>query len=116
MAATAAASIGAVALQGKSVRAAGQPSLGKPAILGGEKTRKEPFSSWPLVKENDEKAMAATLRSTRWFRGDEKALNVKKFETDYAQLTGAKHCIATNSGTSALVTSMGAMGIGPGTR
>ena len=102
--------------KGNRSAAAGQPSLGKPAILGGEKTRNEPFSSWPLVKENDEEAMAATLRSTRWFRGDEKALNVKKFEEDYAKLTGAKHCIATNSGTSALVASLGAMGDRAGRR
>ena len=58
--------------------------------------------------------MAATLRSRLWFRGDEKAKNVKNFEQAYGQLTGAKHCIGTNSGTSALVATLGALGIGPG--
>ena len=113
MAATAAAGIGAVAIQGKSAPAADATALGKPAILGGEKARKKPFSSWPLVKENDEEAMAATVRSGKWFRS-EGGKRVTAFENAYAQLTGAKHCIATNSGTSALVASLGALGVGPG--
>jgi len=112
IAATAAASIGAVATHGTTARAADTAALGKPAILGGEKTRKKPFSSWPLVEDNDRQAMRTTLDSAKWFRGWGE--NVNKFEEAYAQLTGAKHCLATNSGTSALVASLGALGIGPG--
>lgn len=112
IAATAAAGIGAVAAHGRSAKAAETAAPGKPAILGGEKTRKTPFSSWPLVEDNDREAMRATLDSAKWFRGWGK--NVDKFEEAFAQLTGAKHCLATNSGTSALVATLGALGIGPG--
>jgi len=112
MAATAAAGFGAAAVRGTPVFAAGAAAPGKPAILGGEKARTQPFCSWPLEEDNDAKAMAATLRSTKWNRGV--GQNVKKFEAAYAELMGAKHCIATNSGTSALIASLGAMGIGPG--
>ena len=52
----------------------------------------------------------SVIRSGKWFRGE----NVSAFETAYASLTGAKHCLATANGTSALITSLGALGIGPG--
>src|SRR4029079_3968472 len=39
---------------------------------------------------------------------------VAAFESAYASLTGAKHCLATANGTSALITSLAALGIGPG--
>ena len=42
------------------------------------------------------------------------ARTCRAFETAYASLTGAKHCLATANGTSALITSLGALGIGPG--
>jgi len=38
----------------------------------------------------------------------------RRFEKAYAQLTGAKHCLATSCGTSALTTVLGALDIGPG--
>src|SRR5205814_6462412 len=39
---------------------------------------------------------------------------VANVEEAYAKLTGAKHCLATSCGTSALTTSLGALEIGPG--
>ncbi len=39
---------------------------------------------------------------------------VYQFERDFEDFTGAKHCLAVNSGTSALMASMAALGIGPG--
>ena len=56
--------------------------------------------------------MLDTLRSGKWYRGNGK--NVARFEEAYAQLTGAKTCLATANGTSALFTSLAAMGIEPG--
>ena len=37
-----------------------------------------------------------------------------KFEEEYKKLTGAKHCLATSCGTSALTTVLGALEVGPG--
>ena len=42
------------------------------------------------------------------------ASSVSSFEAAYAELTGAKHCLATANGTSALFASLGALGVGPG--
>ena len=39
---------------------------------------------------------------------------VKRLERDFARATGTAHALALNSGTSALVTGLAAMGIGPG--
>jgi dTDP-4-amino-4,6-dideoxygalactose transaminase len=81
-----------------------------PALLGGTPVRTTPFPSWPVADAREEDALVRVIRSGRWNRGD----NVAAFETEYASLTGAKHCIATANGTSALITSLGALGIGAG--
>ena len=39
---------------------------------------------------------------------------VYQFEREFEAFTGARHCLAVNSGTSALMASMAALGIGPG--
>jgi dTDP-4-amino-4,6-dideoxygalactose transaminase len=84
----------------------------KPALLGGTPVRKRRFASWPVKDAKEDKAILDVLHSGKWFREDGR--QVSTFEEAYAQLTGAKHCIATANGTGALVTAMGAMGIGPG--
>ena len=80
-----------------------------PALLGGTPVRRTPFPSWPVADAREEDALVRVIRSGRWNRGD----NVAAFESAYASLTGAKHCLATANGTSALITSLGALGIGP---
>jgi dTDP-4-amino-4,6-dideoxygalactose transaminase len=84
----------------------------KPALLGGKPLVSEAFPDWPVYDETEEKALQTTLRSGHWFRGSGNA--VAGFENAYAKLTGAKHCLATSCGTSALSTALGALDIGPG--
>jgi dTDP-4-amino-4,6-dideoxygalactose transaminase len=88
------------------------PAGAKLAITGGKPVRTAPFPTWPKVGAVDEKAVLEVLRSGRWFRGWGK--QVEKFEAAYARLTGAAHCLATANGTSALYTSLNAVGVGPG--
>ncbi len=85
---------------------------GKPALLGGSKTRAASFQSWPVAAPEEEKALIATLRSGKWFRGS--GQNVARFEQAYAALTGSPHCLATANGTSALYVSLNALGVEPG--
>ncbi len=99
----------AVGLGGRNAPAAGDEPL---AILGGKPVRRERFSSWPIVEENDEKAWMEVLRKKKWCRIDGDYAN--RFEETWARMMGAKHCIAVANGTSALITSMAALGIGPG--
>ena len=84
----------------------------KPALLGGKPICSERFPAWPVFDETEEKALLETLRSHQWYRGSGKA--VARFEEAYQRLTGAKHCVATSCGTSALYTVLGALEIGPG--
>ncbi len=88
------------------------PSNQTLALLGGKPVRTAPFPSWPRFDKVEEHAWLEVLRSGKWFRGYGK--QVDRFEQAYAQLTGAKHCLATANGTSALFTSLNALGVGPG--
>ena len=87
-------------------------SSGKPALLGGTKSQTGTFPTWPIFDEHDEQAIAAALKSGRW--GRLIGTKVVEFEKTFANLMGAKHCVATSCGTTALATSLGALGIGPG--
>jgi perosamine synthetase len=99
---------------------AGQPASARPAAspsarlaaMGGSPVRTQPFPSWPVIAENDEKAWGEVLRSKKWNRlGGNR---VENFEKSWATRLGAAHCVATANGTSALFTSLNALEIGPG--
>src|SRR5215813_2876682 len=83
----------------------------KPAKLGGKPLCSE-FPGWPVYDQTEEKALLDTLHTGQWFRGSGKA--VAGLEAAYEKLTGAKHCLATASGTAALCTALGALDVGPG--
>jgi dTDP-4-amino-4,6-dideoxygalactose transaminase len=108
--------LGAVSAAASAVGLGGRHAIASadepPAIHGGRPVRREPFSAWPIIGENDEMAWMEVLRKKRWCRlGGEYA---DRFEATWAKLMGAKHCIAVANGTSALITSLAALGIGPG--
>lgn len=84
----------------------------KPALLGGRPVRAEPFPGWPVMDQREDRALLDVLHSGKWFRGH--GGQVSTFESAYARLTGARHCLATANGTSALVTSLAAAGVEPG--
>jgi dTDP-4-amino-4,6-dideoxygalactose transaminase len=65
-----------------------------------------------VFNEVEDNGMLEAVRSGKWNRYDGK--QVLQFEKAYAEKAGAKHCVATNSGTSSLYASLGALGIGPG--
>ena len=81
-----------------------------PALLGGTPVRRGPFSLWPVTGDREENALVRLVHNGKWFRGEQ----VAAFEAAYASLTGAKHCLATANGTSALITSLAVLGVGPG--
>ena len=84
----------------------------KPALLGGKPVRSRPPRDWPIFDEREDKAMLETIHSGKWFRGSGK--KVTGFEEAFAKATGARNCLATNSGTSALFTSLAAVGVSAG--
>ena len=92
------------------VRSLGAQGASRPALLGGTPVRSAPFPSWPIRDDLEARALNAVVTSGRWNRGAE----VERFEAEYARLTGAAHCLATANGTAALITTLTALGVGPG--
>lgn len=84
----------------------------KPAALGGAPLRTEPFPSWPVTDDLEDKALLKVLHSGKWSRGNGSQVN--RFEQEYAQLTGAKHCLAAANGTSALQIALNAIDVQAG--
>jgi len=88
---------------------------GKLAILGGEPVRKnKSWPSWPYCDERIVDSVVKTTRSRIWCRIQSKSGTVPTLEKKFADLIGAKFCVATGSGTQALHTCVEALGIGPG--
>lgn len=84
----------------------------KPAIMGGPMAHPTEFPGWPVIDQTEEKALLDVLHSRNWCRLGSNA--VEEFEAAYGNLSGAKHCLGTSSGTAALSTILGALEIGPG--
>jgi dTDP-4-amino-4,6-dideoxygalactose transaminase len=85
---------------------------GVPALLGGSPVRTAAFPAWPIADAREEEALLGVLRSGKWGRGVGE--QVKQFERAYAALTGARHCLATANGSTALLTSLYALDVGAG--
>ena len=64
----------------------------------------------PVIGDAEIEAAVRVLRSGMVIQGPE----VAAFEQEFAELVGGRHCVAVNSGTSALHLALMAMGIGPG--
>ena len=106
---------GAAALSARRAPAVSPPrplTAGPPAILGGTPVRTTPFPAWPVADGSEERALTEVVRSGQWFRVG--ARHVDRFEAEYARLTGSPHCLATANGTSALILSLQALGVGAG--
>ncbi len=94
-------------------------ALGLPAGTAAEKTAppappKKPAPDWPISDQRDEQALLDVLHSGKWGRTGDGGARVKEFEALFAKRMGAKYCVATSSGTTALLSSLGALNVGPG--
>jgi len=85
---------------------------GKLAIRGGEKVRLAAWSEWPVWDQRAEKEVIEMLRSGRWWRGNGES--VEEFEKKYAEIMGAQRCLATASGTTALLIALHVLGVDAG--
>ena len=82
-----------------------------PALLGGKPVITKKWQTWPMwIPETDEKRVLEVLRSGVWSR----AHVVTEFEEKWAQTMGAKRCLATVNGTTALICAIANLDIGAG--
>jgi perosamine synthetase len=100
-------------LQSRTVaRSSSSAVSAAPALLGGKPVRTAPFPSWPKITAGDEESWMEVLHKGHWCRND--GSYATRFEEAWARTLGAKYCLATASGTTALASTLNALGIGPG--
>lgn len=110
------AAAGSAALAGLAVQPAPMgfaAEADKPALLGGTPVHKGGWPSWPQWDELWEPQIVEALRSGQWSSAGGGG-QVADFEAAWAKLLGAKRCVATASGSTALITAMHVMDVGPG--
>jgi dTDP-4-amino-4,6-dideoxygalactose transaminase len=105
--------MGAVAAGALSAYGAPSNKAGDLAALGGSAVRTKPFPAWPQATADVEQSLVSAYRSGMWTRAASTG-QVATFEKRFAELVGAKHCVATGSGTQALHTALHALGVGAG--
>jgi perosamine synthetase len=93
-------------------RAVGRSTADKPALLGGRPVHKGSWPRWPEWRQAWEPPILQVLRSGQWYRGSGE--QVPRFEAAYAELLGAKRCLATASGTTALIVGMHVLDVDAG--
>jgi dTDP-4-amino-4,6-dideoxygalactose transaminase len=89
-----------------------QAAASKPALLGGTPAHAGRWPGWPEWRQTWEPSILEVLRSGKWYRGSGE--QVQQFEAAYATLLGAKRCLATASGTTALVVGMHVLDVDAG--
>lgn len=75
--------------------------------------RRKAAVEWPIWDQREETSLLDVLNSGQWGCAGG-GRRVPEFEAAFAQKMRAKYCVATASGTTALLTALGALGIGPG--
>ncbi len=98
----------------KSSASAAQPSL-HPHSAPDKAVERVPkaVTEWPVWDETEETALLNVLNSGTWGRTGG-GPRCAEFEAAFGKRLQAKYCVATSSGTTALLTALGALDIGPG--
>ncbi|MET8249452.1 DegT/DnrJ/EryC1/StrS family aminotransferase [Streptomyces sp. NPDC005202] len=69
---------------------------------------------WPLVEEEDRKAVLDALDGARLVSDTDGVNPVSDLEENWARRFGFEHCVAVSNGTAALALALAALGVGPG--
>jgi dTDP-4-amino-4,6-dideoxygalactose transaminase len=93
-------------------RVLSQSAASRPALLGGTPVHAGGWPAWPEWRQAWEPSILEVLRSGKWYRGSGE--RVQQFEAAYAALLGARRCLATASGTTALVVGMHVLDVDAG--
>ncbi|WP_261131554.1 DegT/DnrJ/EryC1/StrS aminotransferase family protein [Bacillus sp. Marseille-Q3570] len=86
--------------------------MDKLAIDGGIPIRTEPFPTWPIFGEEEEKNILETLRSGKWGGTNRRCL--PELENKFAALHDAQYAIPVVNGTMGLTVALQAAGVKPG--
>ncbi len=84
------------------------------AILGGPKTRTEPYPAWPVWDECDIEAATAVIKSGRWGGYPYPGAQTAEFARRFAELQGGGYAVPMANGTVTMEVALRAAGIGWG--
>jgi len=84
------------------------------AILGGPKTRTEPYPAWPVWDERDLKAVADVVKSGRWGGHPYPGPQTAEFAKRFAEMQGGGYAIPMANGTVTMEVALRAADIGWG--
>src|ERR1051326_8201161 len=85
--------------------------MGQLAVRGGEPVFTSRFPTWPIVDDEDRRALVAALDGGVWGMGGPRQ---REFQERWAAFTGARYALTTSSGSTALACALRACGIGAG--
>ncbi len=85
--------------------------MSKLALYGGTAIRTKPFPTWPNSSQAMKDQIQKTLDNESWGVGSKVT---KEFEARFAAFHDARHCITTNSGTTALWVALKSAGVKAG--
>ncbi|MEY9933132.1 L-glutamine:2-deoxy-scyllo-inosose/3-amino-2,3-dideoxy-scyllo-inosose aminotransferase [Catenulispora sp. GP43] len=91
--------------------------MSKLAINGGRPLWAAGWPAWPTATESTRQKTLECLESGRWAISGPKAEgpgSEAAFAREFADFLGARHCVPTTNGTSALVTALEALDVGAG--
>src|SRR5579864_7325100 len=81
------------------------------AILGGDRTRTAPFSSWPQWKPSDARRVRDVIESGHWGGFPVPSRYAGEFAERFAEMHGAKYGLLIANGTIALIAALQAAGV-----
>jgi len=85
----------------------------KLAVNGGKRVVPEGMvKPWPWITDDDRKLVLEALEECSPWKYP--LPQIEKLEKEWAEFTGTRYCLATNSGTAALHMAVAAAGVGPG--
>lgn len=85
---------------------------GRPAILGGEPLRRQPYPSWPVWDDDERAGLLRVLDHGGWWQGD--GDEAATFAAEFAAFHGARYGLALTNGTHTLEAALVACGVGEG--
>jgi dTDP-4-amino-4,6-dideoxygalactose transaminase len=88
--------------------------MGKLAILGGEKTRSEPYPQWPVWDERDLQAVTEVVKSGRWGGFPYPGPQTTRFLKGFVDMQGGGYPVLMANGTVTMEVALRAADIGWG--
>ncbi len=84
----------------------------RPAVLGGDPTRRSPYPSWPVWDDNERTRLSEALEVGGWWSGNGHV--AATFAQNFARYHGAQFGLAMTNGTHTIEAALIACGIGEG--